>query len=164
MTTALLPTLVLAGAFALAAALVPLASRIARRHGILDAPGPRKVHAQSTPRVGGIAVWAAFTAVVVAGYLGVPLLAKLDWVATRLAGSNDLYEHSGRRPYASINFITAHDGFTLHDLVSYNEKHNEANGEDNRDGENHNLSWNSGVEGPTDDPAIRRLREQQKQK
>ena len=75
-------------------------------------------------------------------------------LATRLAGSNDLYEHSGRRPYASINFITAHDGFTLHDLVSYNEKHNEANGEDNRDGENHNLSWNCGAEGPTDDPAI----------
>ena len=74
-------------------------------------------------------------------------------LATRLAGSNDLYEHSGRRPYASINFITAHDGFTLHDLVSYNEKHNEANGEDNRDGESHNLSWNCGVEGPTDDPA-----------
>ena len=72
-------------------------------------------------------------------------------VATRIAGSNDLYEHSGRRPYASINFITAHDGFTLHDLVSYNDKHNEANGEDNQDGENHNLSWNCGVEGPTDD-------------
>ena len=75
-------------------------------------------------------------------------------LATRLAGSNDLYEHSGRRPYASINFITAHDGFTLHDLVSYNEKHNEANGEGNRDGENHNLSWNCGVEGPTDDPRV----------
>ncbi len=83
-------------------------------------------------------------------------------VATRLAGSNDLYETSGRRPYASINFITAHDGFTLHDLVSYNEKHNEANGEDNRDGESHNLSWNCGVEGPTDDPAVLALREQQK--
>ena len=69
------------------------------------------------------------------------------------AGSSDLYEQSGRRPYASINFITAHDGFTLHDLVSYNDKHNEANGEDNRDGENHNLSWNCGVEGPTDDRA-----------
>ena len=62
-------------------------------------------------------------------------------VATRIAGSNDLYEHSGRRPYASVNFITAHDGFTLHDLVSYNEKHNEANGEHNQDGEHHNLSW-----------------------
>jgi glycogen operon protein len=83
-------------------------------------------------------------------------------LATRIAGSNDLYERSGRRPYASINFITAHDGFTLHDLVSYNEKHNEANGDDNRDGESHNLSWNCGVEGPTDDPAIRTLREQQK--
>ena len=82
-------------------------------------------------------------------------------VATRIAGSNDLYEHGGRRPYASINFITAHDGFTLHDLVSYNQKHNEANGEGNRDGENHNLSWNSGVEGPTTDPAVLQLRQQQ---
>jgi isoamylase len=82
-------------------------------------------------------------------------------VATRIAGSNDLYEHGGRRPYASINFITAHDGFTLADLVSYNEKHNEPNGEGNQDGENHNLSWNCGVEGPTDDPAIRTLRAQQ---
>ena len=82
-------------------------------------------------------------------------------LATRLAGSNDLYAHSGRQPYASINFITAHDGFTLHDLVSYNEKHNEANGEENRDGENNNLSWNCGVEGPTDDPAINELRERQ---
>ena len=68
----------------------------------------------------------------------------------------------GPRPHASINFVTAHDGFTLHDLVSYNEKHNEANGEDNRDGSNHNLSWNCGVEGPTDDPAINALRERQK--
>jgi isoamylase len=83
-------------------------------------------------------------------------------VATRIAGSNDLYEHGGRRPYASINFITAHDGFTLHDLVSYSAKHNEANGEENRDGENHNLSWNSGVEGPTDDPDINALRARQK--
>jgi glycogen operon protein len=83
-------------------------------------------------------------------------------LATRLAGSNDLYARSGRQPYASINFITAHDGFTLHDLVSYNEKHNDANGEDNRDGENNNLSWNSGVEGPTDDAALRALRERQK--
>ena len=83
-------------------------------------------------------------------------------LATRLAGSNDLYAHSGRQPYASINFVTAHDGFTLHDLVSYNEKHNEANGEENRDGENNNLSWNCGVEGPTDDPAINALRERQK--
>ncbi|MGA8847419.1 MAG: glycogen debranching enzyme, partial [Nocardioides sp.] len=68
--------------------------------------------------------------------------------------SSDLYEHSGRRPFASINFITAHDGFTLRDLVSYNEKHNEANGEDSRDGESHNRSWNHGVEGETDDPEI----------
>jgi len=82
-------------------------------------------------------------------------------LATRLAGSNDLYARSGRRPYASINFITAHDGFTLADLVSYNEKHNEANLEGNRDGENNNLSWNGGVEGSTDDPAIRSLRSRQ---
>ena len=74
--------------------------------------------------------------------------------ASRLTGSSDLYAWSGRRPSASINFVTAHDGFTLNDLVSYNEKHNEANGEDNRDGESHNRSWNSGAEGPTDDPAI----------
>ena len=83
-------------------------------------------------------------------------------LATRIAGSNDLYERSGRRPYASINFITAHDGFTLHDLVSYNDKHNEANGDENRDGENNNLSWNYGVEGSTEDPCILQLREQQK--
>jgi glycogen operon protein len=83
-------------------------------------------------------------------------------MATRLAGSADLYAHNGRRPYASINFVTSHDGFTLHDLVSYEQKHNEANGEDNRDGENHNLSWNCGAEGPVDDPAIRALRERQK--
>ena len=83
-------------------------------------------------------------------------------LATRLSGSNDLYAHGGRKPYASINFVTAHDGFTLHDLVSYNDKHNEQNGEDNRDGENHNRSWNCGVEGPTEDPDIRALRERQK--
>jgi glycogen operon protein len=83
-------------------------------------------------------------------------------LATRLSGSSDLYEQSGRRPYASINFVTAHDGFTLADLVSYNDKHNEANGEGNRDGENHNLSWNCGVEGPTDDPAIEDLRRRQR--
>ena len=83
-------------------------------------------------------------------------------LATRLAGSNDLYAHSGRQPYASINFVTAHDGFTLHDLVSFNDKHNEANGEDNRDGENNNLSWNGGVEGPTEDPDVAQLRERQK--
>ena len=80
----------------------------------------------------------------------------------RLTGSSDLYSHNGRRPYASINFITAHDGFTLHDLVSYNEKHNEANGEENRDGHNENLSWNGGAEGETDDAAILTLRERQK--
>jgi glycogen operon protein len=82
--------------------------------------------------------------------------------AYRLCGSSDLYEHNGRRPYASVNFITCHDGFTLHDLVSYNGKHNEANGEDNRDGNNDNLSWNCGAEGSTDDPAIRSLRDRQK--
>ncbi|GAC1448287.1 MAG: glycogen debranching protein GlgX [Ktedonobacterales bacterium] len=79
----------------------------------------------------------------------------------RLTGSSDLYESSGRRPYASINFVTAHDGFTLRDLVSYNEKHNEANGEDNRDGADDNNSWNCGVEGPTDDLEVGILREQQ---
>ncbi len=83
-------------------------------------------------------------------------------LATRLCGSNDLYAHNGRRPVASINFVTAHDGFTLHDLVSYDGKHNEANGEDNRDGINENLSWNCGAEGPTDDASIIELREQQK--
>jgi glycogen operon protein len=82
--------------------------------------------------------------------------------ARRLTGSSDLYGRSGRRPFASINFITAHDGFTLHDLVSYNGKHNEANGEENRDGHNNNLSWNCGAEGPTDDPQIRELRHRQK--
>jgi glycogen operon protein len=83
-------------------------------------------------------------------------------MATRLAGSSDLYAHNGRRPYASINFVTSHDGFTLHHFVTYEQKHNESNGEENRDGENHNLSWNCGVEGPTDDPAVRALRERQK--
>ncbi|GAA5032264.1 glycogen debranching protein GlgX [Terrabacter aeriphilus] len=78
--------------------------------------------------------------------------------ASRFTGSSDLYEHSGRKPIASINFVTAHDGFTLRDLVSYNEKHNEANGEGNNDGESHNRSWNCGVEGPTDDAGIRELR------
>ena len=82
--------------------------------------------------------------------------------AYRFTGSSDLYETTGRRPYASVNFVTAHDGFTLHDLVSYNEKHNEANGEENRDGESHNRSWNCGVEGPTDDPQINALRNRQK--
>jgi glycogen operon protein len=78
--------------------------------------------------------------------------------ASRFTGSSDLYEHSGRKPIASINFVTAHDGFTLRDLVSYNEKHNEANGEGNNDGESHNRSWNCGVEGPTNEPEIRDLR------
>jgi isoamylase len=81
--------------------------------------------------------------------------------ARRLTGSSDLYESSGRRPYASINFVTAHDGFTLHDLVAYNDKHNEANGEENRDGTDDNRSWNGGVEGATDDPDIKRLRQRQ---
>ncbi|MCU4184552.1 glycogen debranching protein GlgX [Acidiferrimicrobium sp. IK] len=82
--------------------------------------------------------------------------------AARLTGSSDLYEDDGRRPWASINFVTAHDGFTLNDLVSYNEKHNEANGEDNNDGADDNRSWNCGAEGPTDDKAINALRERQR--
>jgi isoamylase len=81
--------------------------------------------------------------------------------ANRLSGSPDLYESNGRRPSASVNFVTAHDGFTMADLVSYNDKHNEANGEDNRDGEQHNRSWNHGHEGPTEDPAINELRARQ---
>lgn len=87
--------------------------------------------------------------------------ATLGEFASRITGSADLYEHSGRRPVASINFVTAHDGFTLADLVSYNEKHNEANGEGNNDGESHNRSWNCGAEGPTDDPAVLGLRARQ---
>ena len=83
-------------------------------------------------------------------------------LAYRITGSSDLYAHSGRRPYASVNFVTAHDGFTLQDLVSYNEKHNEANGEGNRDGNNDNRSWNCGVEGPTEDADIQALRAKQK--
>jgi isoamylase len=86
---------------------------------------------------------------------------QLSDLAFRLTGSSDLYQFDGRRPYASINFITAHDGFTLCDLVSYNEKHNEANGENNQDGNNNNDSWNMGVEGPTDDVEINKLRERQ---
>jgi len=82
-------------------------------------------------------------------------------LAYRLTGSSDLYEQSSRRPYASINFVTAHDGFTLRDLVSYNEKHNQANKEDNRDGTDNNMSWNCGAEGLTDDPEINRLRARQ---
>jgi glycogen operon protein len=83
-------------------------------------------------------------------------------LAPRLCASGDIFNHQGRRPWASVNLITAHDGFTLNDLVTYNERHNEANGEDNRDGHSHNRSWNSGVEGPTDDAQINALRERQK--
>jgi len=85
-------------------------------------------------------------------------LAEFGW---RFTGSSDLYQGTGRRPYASINFITAHDGFTLQDLVSYNDKHNEANGEENRDGESHNRSWNCGTEGPSDNPDVLVLRRRQ---
>jgi isoamylase len=88
--------------------------------------------------------------------------ATLGEFASRITGSSDLYQHDGRRPYASINFVTAHDGFTLNDLVSYNEKHNEANGEDNRDGADDNRSWNCGVEGETDDPEVDDLRARQR--
>jgi glycogen operon protein len=88
-----------------------------------------------------------------------PSLAEMGY---RLTGSSDLYQADGRRPYASINFVTAHDGFTLHDLVAYNEKHNEANGEANADGTDDNRSWNCGTEGDTDDPAVLELRERQK--
>ncbi len=88
--------------------------------------------------------------------------ATLGEFASRLTGSSDLYEHTGRRPTASINFVTAHDGFTLNDLVSYNSKHNEANGEGGMDGESHNRSWNCGVEGPTDDPEVLALRHRQR--
>ncbi|WP_278255403.1 hypothetical protein [Nocardioides convexus] len=83
---------------------------------------------------------------------------NLGSLASRLAGSADLYEHTGRRPVASINFVTAHDGFTLRDLVSYETKHNEANGEDGRDGADDNRSWNHGVEGPTDDGGVNEAR------
>ncbi len=86
----------------------------------------------------------------------------LSEFAYRITGSSDLYGSTGRRPYASINFVTAHDGFTLHDLVSYNEKHNEANGENNQDGTDNNRSWNCGVEGPAGDPEINKLRNRQK--
>ncbi len=86
---------------------------------------------------------------------------RVSELATRLAGSSDLYEQSGRLPYASINFITCHDGFTMQDLVSYDQKHNDANGEGNRDGDNNNLSWNCGAEGPTNDAEINALRRKQ---
>jgi glycogen operon protein len=82
--------------------------------------------------------------------------------AARITGSSDLFNRRGRKPWASVNFITAHDGFTLNDLVSYNDRHNESNGEDNRDGHSDNRSWNHGVEGPTDDPQIIELRARQK--
>jgi isoamylase len=88
--------------------------------------------------------------------------ATLGEFASRITGSSDLYQDDGRRPYASINFVTAHDGFTLNDLVSYNEKHNEANGEDGRDGADDNRSWNCGVEGPTDEVGITALRKRQR--
>ncbi len=89
-------------------------------------------------------------------------LGVLPELASRLAGSSDLFQHDGRRPRASINFVTVHDGFTLNDLVSYDHKHNEANHEDNRDGSDDNVSWNCGAEGPSDDPQIVNLRERQK--
>jgi isoamylase len=86
---------------------------------------------------------------------------QLSDFAYRLTGSSDLYQTDGRKPYASINFVTAHDGFTLCDLVSYNDKHNEANGDNNQDGDSNNNSWNMGAEGPTGDPEINKLRERQ---
>jgi isoamylase len=88
--------------------------------------------------------------------------ATLAEFASRISGSADLYQDDGRKPFHSINFVTCHDGFTLNDLVSYNDKHNLANGEENRDGENHNRSWNCGVEGPTDDPGVLALRARQR--
>ncbi|UPG74295.1 glycogen debranching protein GlgX [Roseomonas gilardii subsp. gilardii] len=87
---------------------------------------------------------------------------KLPDMATRLTASGDAFNKRGRRPWSSVNFVTAHDGFCLHDLVSYNEKHNDANGEEGRDGHSDNKSWNCGAEGPTDDPEINKLRERQK--
>lgn len=89
-------------------------------------------------------------------------MSQLGELGYRLSGSSDLYQDDGRKPYASINFVTCHDGFTLNDLVSYNNKHNEANQENNQDGSNDNRSWNCGVEGPTDEPAVKALRERQK--
>src|SRR3546814_11300812 len=85
----------------------------------------------------------------------------LPEMAARLAGSADLFDHRGRRPWTSVNKITSHDGFTLNDWASYNDKHNEANGEGNQDGHDANYSWNHGVEGPPEDPAIVELRERQ---
>jgi isoamylase len=86
---------------------------------------------------------------------------QLAELGNRLTGSSDLYQHDGRHPSASVNFITAHDGFTLLDLVSYDAKHNQGNGEENRDGANDNHSWNHGIEGPTTDPAVNKLRQRQ---
>ena len=88
---------------------------------------------------------------------------KARWrrFADRMVGSPEIYGHEEREPEQSVNFVTCHDGFTLNDLVSYNDKHNEANGEDNRDGANDNRSWNCGVEGPTDDPGVEKLRNRQ---
>jgi glycogen operon protein len=86
---------------------------------------------------------------------------RIGELAERFAGSSDLFRHNGRKPTANVNFVTAHDGFTLHDLVSYNLRHNAANGEDNADGTSNNLSWNCGVEGPTADPAVLALRGRQ---
>ena len=100
--------------------------------------------------------------VIASGIIGVAQTVCLAEFAERFTGSSDLYKADYRRPTASVNFVTAHDGFTLNDLVSYNEKHNEANGENNKDGENHNRSWNCGVEGPTDNPEIIALRNKQK--
>jgi len=88
--------------------------------------------------------------------------AMLPELATRITGSADKFDWGGRRPWASVNFLTAHDGFTLHDTVAYNDKHNEANGEDNRDGTDNNHSWNCGEEGPTENPEVIELRERQK--
>jgi len=88
-------------------------------------------------------------------------LGLVSTIATRMSGSMDMYEGGGRSPANSVNFITAHDGFTMYDLVSYNSKHNEANGEGNRDGVDENLSWNCGVEGETDDPGVLALRHRQ---
>jgi isoamylase len=86
---------------------------------------------------------------------------QMGSLASRLTGSADVFNRRGRKPWASVNFLTSHDGFTLADLVTYNDKHNEANGEGNRDGHSHNLSWNCGIEGPTDDPEINAVRERQ---
>jgi glycogen operon protein len=86
---------------------------------------------------------------------------SLRRVADRIVGSPEIYGHKGREAEQSVNFVACHDGFTLNDLVSYNQKHNEPNGEQNRDGSNDNRSWNCGVEGPTDDPAVEKLRNRQ---